>query len=60
MKTLVRLLVVCNPEFILCHPEFISGSPEIATFEILKQVQDDRLRDRLDFHAQLEFWGHHT
>ena len=43
MKTLVRLLVVCNPEFILCHPEFISGSPEIATFEILKQVQDDKV-----------------
>src|SRR4030067_48075 len=25
-----------------CHPELVSGSPDAASFEILKQVQDDR------------------
>jgi len=26
-----------------CHPELVSGSPDPATFEILKQVQDDTI-----------------
>src|SRR3989337_853492 len=36
----------CNSS---CHPEFISGSPDHASFEILKQVQDDLKDDRKDY-----------
>src|SRR3990170_5980142 len=37
-----------------CHPELVSGSPNPTTFEILKQVQDDRrCVTRLTFYLKL-------
>ena len=42
------LSVILTP----CHSELVSESANLATFEILKKVQDD-ITDMVDFHPRL-------